>query len=88
MDKKQYEKFAEKSEKEFEAICSRCGECCGAGNGPCKNLKKLEDDTYICRSYKDRLGAQETVSGQTFNCVSIREHIRNKTLPPGCSYRK
>ena len=74
-------------ESRFESVCKRCGLCCGADSDPCCNLVKLEDGTHFCDDYENRLGPQKTVSGKTFNCVSIREHITNDTLRIECAYR-
>ncbi|MFQ5951989.1 MAG: hypothetical protein ACE5JK_01105 [Candidatus Omnitrophota bacterium] len=73
-------------DKKFEAICKRCGECCGASDDPCLNLVKTKDGLYFCKDYKNRLKEQKTVSGKTFRCVPIREHIEKGTLKSGCSY--
>ncbi len=88
MDSTGYEKYARGQEEEFESICKRCGECCGSLDDPCRNLVKLPDGTYFCRDYANRLGRQKTVSGSSFRCVSIREHISLATLRQNCAYRQ
>ena len=74
-------------EKEFEDICIQCGQCCGSLDVPCRNLVKVSNEKYVCKDYENRLGRQKTVSGFTFRCVLIREHIANNTLRPNCPYR-
>lgn len=81
-----YKKFLVEKELEFESICNRCGECCGSKDDPCRNLVKNHDGTFYCKDYDNRLGPQITVGGHKFNCVSIREHIRGKTLRQNCAY--
>lgn len=71
----------------FESLCTRCGECCGALDDPCAKLEPSEDGGYRCKAYDDRLGPQKTVSGASFNCVPIRQHIADATLRANCSYR-
>ncbi|MBD3379182.1 MAG: hypothetical protein GF408_01825 [Candidatus Omnitrophica bacterium] len=87
MDDRRYEMYSRRQKKEFEDICSRCGECCGAKDDPCVSLAMTKDGKYCCRDYKNRLGPRKTVSGKSFTCVTIREHINSGTLRPGCAYR-
>lgn len=83
-----YEKYEKERLQRFEGICKRCGECCGSRDGdPCANL--AEDEAagrYYCRSYEDRLGPQETVGGRIFNCISIRDAIKQNQLRANCAY--
>ena len=88
MDEKKYNNILESSELAFESLCKNCGECCGALDDPCKNLVKNENSKYSCKKYQERFGPQETLSGAQFNCVSIREHIKNDSLRMNCGYRK
>ena len=44
--------------------------------------------TYLCKIYDKRFSPQKTVSGKPFNCVSIRDHIAKKCLPPNCAYQR
>jgi hypothetical protein len=83
-----YEIHLQEKKNVFEKVCKNCGDCCGANDDPCLNLKKGKEDTYFCKDYENRLGPQRTVSGKNFNCVLIREHIGKGTLRPNCSYRK
>lgn len=87
MEREKYYKSLEKGDSDFEAICKRCGECCGASDDPCVNLTKIGENHFICIAYERRLGPQKTVSGSLFNCVPIREHIAKKTVRPNCTYR-
>lgn len=88
MDDSRYAIYSQMREKEFESICTRCGECCGASDDPCTNLVRLEKDKYICKAYNSRFGSQKTISGNPFTCVPIRDHIKNDTLRANCAYRK
>ncbi len=87
-DPERYGKHMMRKEEEYELLCKRCGECCGSCDDPCENLK-AEDTSgkFVCKDYNNRLGPKKTVSGASFNCVPISEHVRNMTLRPGCSYR-
>jgi len=86
MDSEKYGRVMLEKEDEFESLCKRCGECCGASDDPCRNLVKLRDGSYFCRDYDSRFGRQLTVSGKSFRCVPIREHVTYGTLRPGCGY--
>ena len=88
MDDKRYQKHILEQEEGFEAVCSRCGACCGALDDACSNLSKCEDGRYFCKNYSDRLGPQHTVSGESFTCVPIQSHIEKNSLRPGCTYLK
>ena len=88
MDNYLYSRYLEGKEDEFEAVCINCGVCCGTEDDPCDNLRKNKDGKYFCINYLKRIGPQKTVSGKAFNCVSIKEHIRSRTLRPGCPYWK
>jgi hypothetical protein len=81
-----YSKYLEKSEIEFDKMCSRCGECCGSKDDPCDQLARDKTGTYFCECYDTRFGPQKTLSGNPFTCVSIREHLRHKSLRPSCKY--
>jgi len=86
MDRLTYLEHMSGKEAAFEARCKRCGLCCGSADDPCVNLVKKEDNTFYCAVYENRFGPQKTVSGASFNCVPIREHILKGTLRPGCAY--
>jgi len=88
MDNRKYYKLLQQKNFHFEKVCTRCGECCGASDDPCSKLVKQPDGTYFCKDYANRLGLQKTISGKSFHCVSIREHIEGKTLHEKCAYRK
>lgn len=87
MQNPKYEQYLKHKQEAFEAICSRCGKCCGADNDPCVNLELTAIGIYRCRCYAQRLGKQLTQGGNIFTCVPIREHIRQGSLPENCSYR-
>lgn len=86
MDEQKYNINIKKTREDFESLCKRCGACCGAGDDPCINLKRVNNGSFNCLTYGSHLGFQITISGKAFNCVSIREHIQNETLPKGCGY--
>lgn len=79
---KQYEEL-----QEYEALCLRCGACCGIHDSdPCSNLVKDASGSYFCRDYDNRLGIQTTVSGKTFTCVQIRDLLKFDLPYSGCAY--
>lgn len=76
-------------EEEFEKRCRRCGACCGAYDGDrCIHLNAGADSRYYCDAYDRRLGLQKTVSGKSFECVSIKEILRKAYPREGCGYEK
>ena len=82
--KKQEERFLR-----YEAMCKRCGKCCGVSDGdPCVNLDKDVRGSYYCRVYLNRVGPQKTLSGRDFNCAEIRENMRKGATQPNCAYSK
>jgi len=64
------------------AECNRCGKCCYYPTGEktpagedvlkaCKFLVVLQDNTTLCRSFKDRLGKEiDFIGGQSIRCIS------------------
>ncbi|MFC1480198.1 hypothetical protein ACFL5Y_01975 [Candidatus Omnitrophota bacterium] len=87
MDSQKYDKYLRQQGEEFESICTRCGQCCGALDDPCQNLAELDDGMYFCKDYENRLGPQKTAAGKPFNCVPIREHLSKSTLRQNCAYK-
>lgn len=86
MDAIEYNKKQDERFSEYEVLCKRCGKCCGVGMDPCSNLARDSSGKFYCKSYKDRLGMQRTISGRVFTCVSIRD-VLAKGLPyEGCGY--
>jgi len=67
--------YLQQKKEQWESLCRRCGGCCGGFDDPCKHLKKEETGFYFCEIYDSRLGVRETVAGEKFNCVNIREII-------------
>jgi len=89
MESAEYRGYLKRKEEESEALCERCGECCGAGGDPCIHLARdRESGKYYCRVYEDRLGPQQTVSGSVFNCVNIKDNMRFGALTPNCAYNR
>jgi hypothetical protein len=88
MDDKEYHSYQKQKSHEFEALCKRCGACCGAYDGdPCQHLTfEHSSQQYYCKAYDNRLGTQHTINGKMFTCVSIRDHIQQKTLRDQCGY--
>lgn len=89
MDGRAYFKKQEDYFSEHEALCKRCGRCCGVETSePCSNLKKSADGRYHCASYENRFGPQLTVSGRAFTCVPIRDVVRKGLPYEGCGYAR
>ena len=89
MDRILYLQKQDEQFMDYEALCLRCGHCCGAGDGdPCINLARDCQDRYYCKAYQVRLGSQKTVSGKEFTCVAIRELLKRRALHPQCPYYK
>jgi len=87
MDEQAYEKVLANRDATHEALCRRCGQCCGTlGEDPCANLEKLADGTYSCRIYNIRHGLQKTMSGRYFMCVNIRDVIKCGASYDNCPY--
>lgn len=85
-----YQEYKIKKEKEYEALCKRCGACCGVSDGdPCRHLLKDEDGVYRCEIYENRRGLRKTISGKEFLCVPIR-NIMSKSWAHSwnCPYKK
>ncbi|MCK5706212.1 MAG: hypothetical protein KAI43_01070 [Candidatus Aureabacteria bacterium] len=72
---KDYSSYITDKEKEHEALCKRCGACCGALNDPCIHLQKDKQGKYFCDTYDNRTREHNTISGETFRCVDIRSII-------------
>ncbi len=73
MDKGAYYKVLCDKFMTSEALCKRCGACCGAREGdPCEHLSQDNEDRYFCDVYDERFGLRKTVSGEPILCVPIR----------------
>jgi len=76
-------------EQEWEALCSRCGGCCGAFDDPCKHLQKDAEGLSFCEIYEQRFGIRETQRGEKFRCVPVAKilhtHWKNEHL---CKYKQ
>lgn len=89
METARYFKKQDELLSRYEAICVRCGACCGMTDGdPCASLQNGGDGTYHCKAYATRLGPQKTVSGKSFTCVPIRDVLKYESPHPGCAYVK
>lgn len=85
-----YEAFLEKSAREYEERCLRCGACCGVyEQDPCVKLVREEDGRYRCSDYQNRFGEQKTIRGNTFNCVTLRRILSGSWAGSWrCGYKK
>jgi hypothetical protein len=86
MDSVAYEEYLREAFVKHDSLCRRCGECCGAGKDPCRNLAREENGMYKCLVYENRLGPQKTISGKFFTCVPIKDNIRTGFSNPTCIY--
>lgn len=88
MDDKEYDIYQEEKFKVHEAVCMRCGACCGAFDGdPCSNLARQEDGKYFCNDYEHRFEYQQkTIKGIKFHCVPIGDVIKHLGARPNCAY--
>ncbi|MCA9393409.1 MAG: hypothetical protein KC900_04325 [Candidatus Omnitrophica bacterium] len=84
-----YLKWRVDQERKWEALCSRCGACCGAAEGdPCEHLQVDGSGRYCCAVYQNRFGWHQTVNGEPLRCVPIRD-ILHKSWPGDrcCGYK-
>jgi len=89
MEESRYIEIQKQKEKAFEALCTRCGVCCGASDGdPCLNLTKDSENRYFCKDYENRFHKQTTVSGKEFHCIPIRLLRGSGTKFANCPYFK
>lgn len=87
MDDISYFKKLEYQNESYEALCRRCGVCCGITSGdPCSNLVRSGDNAYMCKVYDKRHGLQYSASGAMFACVNIRDVIASGAEYPDCPY--
>ncbi len=89
-DNSMYNQDQAEDYRDFEALCTRCGLCCGSDDGdPCVHLKlDTQSVSYYCDDYAGRLGPQMTISGARFQCVPIVENIKRGSYHQKCAYRK
>jgi len=84
MDNERYDQIQEQKYLEHEALCKRCGACCGVLEGdPCEHLKRGLDDRYFCGIYGNRFGLRKTIKGEPVLCVPIRNMLHKTWF--GCS---
>jgi uncharacterized cysteine cluster protein YcgN (CxxCxxCC family) len=87
MENLKYESYLKTQFEKFEAMCRKCGECCGLRDGdPCANLTGNPESGYHCNNYENRLGIQKTTSGNVFVCVPIRDLVKSGFYSPNCPY--
>ena len=90
MDEASYNEIQHKKFLEHEALCNRCGACCGAlEEDPCEYLKRDFKSIYFCDIYEERFGLRKTVGGEPILCTPIR-NVLHKTWwgRSGCIYVK
>ena len=86
MDEAAYLLKQEEEHVKYEALCRRCGACCGSLDGdPCEQLKQDESGKYFCPVYDHRIGMHKTISGVQFACVPIR-YLRPNLPLRSCVY--
>ncbi|MFA5096792.1 MAG: hypothetical protein WC478_05585 [Candidatus Omnitrophota bacterium] len=86
MDEAAYSRKQAEEEARYEALCRRCGACCGALDGdPCEHLKQDGSGKYFCPIYDHRIGMHKTLGGKQFACVPIRD-LRPNLPFKGCAY--
>ena len=84
-----YQEYRKKQEQDWEAVCTRCGACCGAYEDPCKHLITASDGKYTCEIYQERFGERETTGGKKFKCVHISKILsRNWFNDRFCAYKR
>lgn len=86
MDSNRYQEHLLSKDEEFENICKRCGKCCGRDDDPCEHLRISDNGECYCDIYERRFGLRRTTGGNTFECVPIKEHIKEGTLRYSCAY--
>lgn len=89
-DSVQYQQIQEKRHRQWEALCTRCGACCGIVEGdPCEHLQGSEIGKYFCDIYENRFGMHKARSGKPFLCVPIRD-ILHQSWPGDrcCGYKR
>jgi hypothetical protein len=86
----EYISYQDKKLEEFEALCRRCGACCGAlDNDSCQHLLLGKDGKYSCNIYENRFGLHKTKSGREFICVPIRQILfKSWSGSWNCAYKK
>ncbi len=86
----EYELHQAQKKQEYEALCNRCGACCGAlDKDPCEHLKLAEDKKYSCDIYSHRFGLRSTVGGKKFLCIPIRRILfKSWSGSELCAYKK
>jgi uncharacterized cysteine cluster protein YcgN (CxxCxxCC family) len=89
MENEFYLQKQKEKQEAYEALCIRCGACCGALDGDaCLNLATDSNNKYYCKIYENRFGKQSTVSGKTFHCIPIRLLRGTGTTFANCAYFK
>lgn len=88
-DEERWSAHQKRAQEAWEALCQRCGACCGAAEGdPCEHLD-TDAGGFFCRIYADRFGWRRSVSGRAFRCVPIRD-ILHLDWPgsSSCAYKR
>jgi len=90
MDEERYADTQDSKILEHEALCKRCGACCGVTeNNPCEHLRPAGEGKYSCDIYEERFGLRKTVKGDPVLCVPVRKVLHKDWLGRnGCAYVK
>ena len=90
MNENQYQKWQDGQIAQWEALCGRCGACCGAFDGdPCEHLCRDDAKKYHCSIYEHRFGTHKTISGKEIKCVPIRNILHASWPGDSCwGYKK
>ncbi|MEI7998614.1 MAG: hypothetical protein WCH62_03815 [Candidatus Omnitrophota bacterium] len=91
LDQNAYENWQQQQQERWEALCVRCGACCGAFDGdPCEHLRTDVSQKYYCVVYENRFVVQKkTLTGKNINCVPIRGILNSSWLGDSiCGYKK
>jgi uncharacterized cysteine cluster protein YcgN (CxxCxxCC family) len=86
----EYGFYQDKKLREYEALCRRCGSCCGIKDGdPCEHLRLTAEGKSFCDIYENRFGLRRTRSGREFYCVPIRKILSESWSGSyQCAYKK
>lgn len=90
MTEKEFDLYQEEKLRQYEALCKRCGACCGAwDDNSCSHLVLSEDNKYFCDIYEDRFGLRRTAKGGFFLCLPVRKILfKSWTGAWQCSYKQ
>ncbi len=76
-DLQSYETYFSEHQRQWEDMCRRCGGCCGAYEDPCQHLKRDGRGAFYCEIYATRFGERLSLKGEKFDCVPVKQILRN-----------